>query len=242
MATHATVRAPARSTQNFDNPSKPAIAICGGFGAIVAILADIYLKDTACAVDALDQKLRAILQIHLHPLGVMAMLIVIGIGLCFVFPEPSTGKAFFRGASVLTMVMTATPYEAPPNIPRAADEPQPTVSVLHIDSLLVPVVLAAGPSQETQFRLDIHLVAQDGKKISGAIYSLTDPTTGAVLARSRIAGSDASFYLAKRDYALRVEVTNYKIATVPVQLQHAQSLTVPLQPSWMPLAFQRVIM
>src|SRR5262249_16245458 len=122
--------------------SKLTIIVYGGFGATVAILADLYLKDKACAITSLDQKLASTFQLHVHPLVVAFLLIAMGIGLCFAFPEKSTGKTFFRGASVLTMVMTMAPYEVHPGIPQSPDQPQPQAEIRHLDSFFVSEVLA----------------------------------------------------------------------------------------------------
>jgi len=239
------VQATASAEESAVKLSNLTIILYGGFGAAVAILADLYLKDKACAITSLDQKLASTLQLHVHPLIVAFLLISIGVGLCFVFPEKSTRKTFFRGASVLTMVMTMTPYEVHPGIPQSPEQPQPQAEIRHLDSLFVPEVFAQvrnSVEAPRTVRLDVHLAPPRGKTVSRATYTLLNPETGEILAQSTLSGTDASFYVTRRDYLLRVEVPGCRIVAVKPQLQAENSkLTIPLQATWMPVPFQRVM-
>src|SRR5262249_21351282 len=150
----------------------------------------------------------------------------------------------FRGASVLTMVMTMAPYEVHPGIPQSPDQPQPQAEIRHLDSFFVSEVLAQVRTAEMSrtVHLDVHLAPPSGKTVSQATYTLLNPQTGEIVAQSTLSGTDASFYVTKRDYQLRVEVPGFRIVNVRPQLQAQNSkLTIPLQASWMPVPFQRVI-
>jgi hypothetical protein len=187
----------------------------------------------------LGDVLRNTLGIPLKPLIVVLLLVAFSVGLCFVFAVDSTKSAFYRGASILAVLMTLVPYKVPPSIPTSPDEA--TSGSSRIDEVIVPAVFAQTREEPAQkYRIDVHLTTPGGKKVSSAIYTLIDPATKGVIARSNIHGNDFSFYVTGQNYVLRVEMPGYRITERQLSVHSPQSLTIALSPTSIPLSLQRV--
>jgi len=241
MGTHPAAARPVLRSSKLSTRQKIYVGLSGGFGGVLAILADLIQKEQASAVVKVDEALRTTLMLSISPLIVAALLVGFSVALCFVFSVDSSKSAFYRGASILTVLMTLVPYKVPLSIPTTPEQAQPPVQSSVIDNLLVPVVYAQTPAgAQAKFRIDVRLSTSNGKKVASAIYTLVDPTTGATIARSNVQGNEFSFYVTGRDYLLRVEAPNYSIAQRPLNVKSSQTITIPLTATWMPLAIQRV--
>jgi len=241
MGAHPAAAKPALKTSKLSPRQKIYIGLSGAFGGVLAILADLIQKEQASAVVKVDEALRTTLMLSISPLIVALFLVGFSVALCFVFSVDSSKSAFYRGASILTVLMTLVPYKVPLSIPTTPEQAQPPVQSSFLDHVFVPAVYAQAPAvAQAKFRIDVRLTTSNGKKVPSAIYTLIDPATGATIARSNVQGSEFSFYVTGRDYLLRVEAPNYSIAQRSLNVKSSQTLTIPLSATWMPLAIQRV--
>lgn len=239
MGAPATSRSTFRSSKHLSTRQKIYIGLSGAFGGILAILADLIQKEQASAVMKVDDALRTTLMLSMPPFVVAILLVGFAVGLCFVFSVDSSKSAFYRGGSILTVLMTLVPYKVPLSIPTSPEQPPVQSSLL--ENYFVPAVFAQTPAVPgSKFKIEVRLTTSDGKKVPSAIYTLIDPTTGATIARSNVQGNDFSFYVVGRNYNLRVEAPGYSIAERQLSVKSSQSLTISLTPTWMPLAIQRV--
>jgi hypothetical protein len=97
-----------------------AFWLSGLVGAFVAILGDITQKDTASAVVKIATTVNSTLQVSVPTLGWVAVLVLLGVALSAIFEPTSKKMAFFIGASVIALIMTATPYKPLPTSPPEA--------------------------------------------------------------------------------------------------------------------------
>src|SRR5437667_3509539 len=86
----------------------------GLVGAIVAVLADLMQKDVASAILRMGEVLGDTLHTPSPSVVAMVVVIALAVAVCFIFECDTTTKAFYTGASILTIVMMAVPYKAPP--------------------------------------------------------------------------------------------------------------------------------
>jgi hypothetical protein len=219
------------------------IGASGAFGGMLAALADLIQKEQASAVLKINEILRTTLQIPTRPIAIVALLVAFGIALCFVFGADSNKKAFYTGASILSIMMALVPYKIPPSI--SVSPNQSPSGTLQDDSWLeryvMPGVVFAQSTQPSQSRsIHVHLFSSDRKPITTAVYTLVDPESLRVIARSKIQGPDFSFSVSRSDYLIRVEVPGYNITERSLNGVE-QDLAIPLVESRVPLFVQRAI-
>lgn len=237
-----------KPTKTMDRKTAASIATAGAVGGVLAIAADIMQKENASAVGKLTESFSVVLHKSVPPLLIMLLLMAVSVALCFIFEARSTKRALYTGASILSIIMTLVPYKTPDSITSHPKEPATEgqagggqTNLGWWDNVFTPGTVLAQTTQRpaTTFLVRVHLVADDKREISGAVFSLVDPKTGQVLARSKVAGSDFNFYIS-RPYVLSAEVPGYAIAKTGLDGTHVQQVTVPLHPSHAPLAWQRL--
>lgn len=222
-------------------------SICLGLsaatGGLLAVLSDIAQKQDASAVEHLQLALGSVLGVRTYPAVVAVILIALAVSLSFIFSADSNKKAFYVGASILAIMMTAVPYNAPPSLstsPSAKGIETP-VHLGWMDRLITPAQVYAqstAPSNPS-YPVDVHLQTGNGKPVSSATFTLLDADTGEVLGRSRVQSGNFTFYAPSRPCTLRVQVDGYAIAQR--QLNPASStLTIQLTSSSIPLSVQRM--
>jgi hypothetical protein len=221
-------------------------AICLGLsaatGGFLAILSDIWQKQDASAVEQLKGALAGVLGVSAYPAAVALILIGLSVALSFIFSADSNKKAFYTGASILAIMMTVVPYNAKPSIPTSPESVGPLTegeAGWWDRQMIAPRVLAQAPQAGATQPVTVHLESTDKKALGAVVYSLVDPGSGEVIARSRVLGNDFSFYAANRPYLLRVQVEGYAIAEKPFS-PGQRSLSISLMPSGVPLAVQRL--
>jgi hypothetical protein len=215
------------------------IGCAGALGALLAIVADIIQKEDASAVMEVHDALSSTLRLPLPPLAIAALLMTIGIGLCFINETGTPKAAFAKGASVLAVLMTFVPYKAPPAIPTS---PEQAPIKNEASGLWETVVFAqTPPSPEPRFRIDLHLLMPDGSKVASAVYTLRDPASRAIIARTNGQGSDFTFYVTSRSYVLQVQAPNCSLAEKQLSIHSPQSVTITLSPSSIPIWVQRIL-
>jgi hypothetical protein len=213
-----------------------SIICSGGFGGLLAILADVLQKQQASTVAKMDDALKTTLGLPVPILVVIPVLMALGVGLCLVFKVESREAAFFRGASVIALLMTVVPYNVPPELPRNQDQANTLSQQLDLGN----VVFAQTRGNDAQSKVNVQLVMPNGGQPSSAIYTLKDASNGAVIARSNVQGSAFDFYVPNRTYLLQVEVANCRIEQRQLSVNGPQSLTIHLVNSSVPAAIQRL--
>jgi hypothetical protein len=220
-------------------------AMCLGLsaatGGLLAVLSDIAQKQDASAVEHLQSALAGVMGVRTYPALVAVVLIVLAVALSFIFNADSNKKAFYIGASILAIMMTAVPYNAPPSLsatPTAKTVAAP-VSLGWWDRLMLPGQVYAQNAPAGSYAVDVHLQTDNGKTVSRATFTLLDSNSGEVLARSRVQSGNFTFYAPNRPCTLRVQVDGYAIAERPLP-GASKSVTIQLTASGVPLALQRL--
>ncbi len=222
-------------------------SICLGLsaatGGLLAVLSDIAQKQDASAVEHLQSALSGVLGVRTYPAVVALVLIALGVALSFIFSAESNKKAFYVGASILAIMMTAVPYNAPPSLntsPTAKGAEAP-VHAGWLDRLMIPgqVYAQTAVPNNASYPVDVHLQASNGKPVTSAIFTLLDSNAGEVLARSAVQTANYTFYVPNRPCKLRVQVDGYAIVERPLS-PASRTLTIQLAPSGVPLAVQRL--
>ncbi len=96
---------------------KCGLGMAGMVGAFVSILGDITQKDDASAVIKIATTVNENLDLSIPTIGWAMILITLGVVLPLIFEARTAKMAFFTGASVIALIMTATPYEPLPTAP-----------------------------------------------------------------------------------------------------------------------------
>ena len=219
------------------------LGLSAGTGGLLAIMSDIAQKQDASAVEHLQSALGSVLGIRTYPVVVAIVLIAMSVVLSFIFSAQSNKNAFYVGASILAIMMTAVPYSPPPSI-----NTSPIADLTHTrlapglwNRLMIPpqVLAQSGSTSEQSYPVSVHLQTDNKKEVTAAIFSLVDANSGQVLARSRVQSADFTFYAQNRPATLRVQVDGYAIAERPLN-SSVRTLTIQLMSSNVPLALQRI--
>lgn len=156
-----------------------AFWLSGMVGAFVAILGDITQKDTASAVVKIATTVNTTVQVSVPTLVWVAVLVALGVALSAIFEPTSKKMAFFIGASVIALIMTATPYKPLPSFPGEA--PAGDGTTLELERRLVPVSYGALllPAQAIQaLQLTISLTAPPEGQPGPVTLSIFDTGSG----------------------------------------------------------------
>jgi hypothetical protein len=90
-----------------------AIVVSALIGSAVAALADYAQKNTSGAVVKLQTTLGDMLSTNPRTIWAVLLLMILGAALCFVFQPKSRQAGFAVGLSVISVIMTAIPINAP---------------------------------------------------------------------------------------------------------------------------------
>ena len=183
------------------------------------------------------------------PLAVVCFLIVLAVAVAFIF-RANTGKdAFYRGLSVISLLMLATPYQLPQTLPQGA----PGVRV----GMLRGVDVSAGvpgpgvnvmPANLAQVSglvftpVHVRLETSDHRPVSNVAAILIDPSTSQILGSLRREGDEFTFFTRPGAYLLRVEAPGYLIVTYNLRVEKAQRnfVRIALEATWVPIFLQRL--
>jgi hypothetical protein len=231
------------ATELYTLKKSMCLGLSAATGGLLAVLSDIAQKQDASAVEHLQSALTGVLGLRTYPAVVVLALIVLSIALSFIFSAESNKKAFYIGASILAIMMTAVPYNAPPSLSatpteKSAAEP---VRFRWWDRLMIPgqVYAQSAPANNKSYSVDIHLQTDNRKAVSSATFTVVDANSGEVLGRSKVQSGDFTFYAPNRPCVLRVQVDGYAI--VERQLSSAsRAMTIQLSASPVPTALQRI--
>jgi hypothetical protein len=231
------------ATELYTLKKSMCLGLSAATGGLLAVLSDIAQKQDASAVEHLQSALTGVLGLRTYPAVVVLALIVLSVALSFIFSAESNKKAFYIGASILAIMMTAVPYNAPPSLSatpteKSAAEP---VRFRWWDRLMIPgqVYAQSAPANNKSYSVDIHLQTDNRKAVSSATFTVVDANSGEVLGRSKVQSGDFTFYAPNRPCVLRVQVDGYAI--VERQLSSAsRAMTIQLSASPVPTALQRI--
>lgn len=219
------------------------LGLSAATGGLLAVLSDIAQKQDASAVEHLQSALTGVLGLRTYPAVVVVALIVLAVALSFIFSAESNKKAFYIGASILAIMMTAVPYNAPPSLsttPTAKSTAAP-VSFRWWNRLMIPgqVYAQSAPANNKSYSVDVHLQTDNGKAVNSATFTVIDANSGEVLGRSKVQSGDFTFYAPNRPCTLRVQVDGYAIVERPLS-SASRAMTIPLAASGVPVAIQRI--
>ena len=156
---------------------------CGMVGSIVAILGDIQQKGETSAVSSIAKSANVALGINLTTLTWALVLTAIGVALSFIFDPRTKKMAFYAGASVIALVLTATPYQSLPSSPTTSDA---TTSGAHPGdgTWLMQSDLFQHAYFEPSLAFKVSVVAPANGKASSVTLTFHDTGTGQTWQRS----------------------------------------------------------
>ena len=219
------------------------LGLSAATGGLLAVLSDIAQKQDASAVEHLQAALTGVIGVRTYPAVVALVLIALGVALSFIFSADSNKKAFYIGTSILAIMMTAVPYNAPPSLstsPTAKTTAAPT-TLGWWDQMMIPGEVHAqnlAPNNGS-YPVDVHLQTNNGRVVKSAVYTLVDANSGAVIGRSTVPSANFTFYAPSRPCTLRVQVDGYAIAERPLS-STSRAVTIQLNSSAVPVAIQRI--
>jgi len=216
--------------------NKLKIGASGLVGGMIAALADVVQKQEASAI----AKIEMVIETHLlegssiPQCTVVLFLVLLAIALVFIFEAKTKIKAFFIGASVLSLIMTSVPYESARSLISRSNAP-----------IFSPAVfLAQAEEPELSPRVDIHLETKNARPIFEVTVTLRSLETGEVIARSKFEDANFSFHQNPGHYVLVVEVPGYRIAGIILIIIpeiETEPYVIELEPTWVPLPIQRLL-
>lgn len=238
------------------------LALCGsGFvGGFCAVLADIAIKDRASAITKLTEAARDVLKIRVPEYLVAVVFIMLAVALCVIFTPNTTADAFKLGVGVIATVMMTVPPPTTSTLSTTTKETVPYSARVGPGGFLwVGRAVAADqvPDEKTSDRkgkvlLDIVADAQS-KGFSSVTITLKHAHSEEMLARSihyfggdqsqqRLQRAQLEFERTPGDYKLFVEVPGFVIDIQPLTIDAGatKKVEVRLEPSWIPVFFQRM--
>jgi hypothetical protein len=242
------------------------LAICGSgvVGAFCAVMADIAIKDTAGAIPKLTTGAKNVLDIPVPAYFIALVFLVLAALLCMIFKTETPIDSFKLGVGVIATVMMGVPPAATSTLPvsirsttekAAMVEPSGAWSIAHASGSTaaeIPSDKASASEQKGTVRVDV----RSGKETKGfnqMTITLKDARTEEMLARSThyfgadqpqrpLQGAELEFERRAGDYKIFVEVPGYVIDIQPLKVDAGvkRTVTVNLEPSWIPVFFQRM--
>lgn len=188
---------------------------CAFVGASLAVLADIVQKGEVSAVVKISTATNKFLDLSLPTLGWATVLVAFGVALSYVFDANTKKKAFYLGASIIAIVMTATPYTTPdtPEIVNAETGTRivPAAYLLHV----------AGEASGDHMTLRLVLTADAGDEPAAILISIHDVAADKTYQRKEYIAADESKTIqiglekspAPRRIMIRVESDRYQFVT-----------------------------
>ena len=209
------------------------VGLAGGLGGILAVLSDLVQKEQASAILKIAYTMETSLLISFPPLIAVFLVVGLAIGLCFVFEPETKAKAFYVGASILTIMMTLVPYELPQNLPINRGEVKRTNSTGTnlLYEYITPKASHASSNIDTSKIIrvgldDVHMIrisltTEDNKTVKEGFVAIYDLKSKQQQGISKIKGNVVEFlsvYSHRDDredleqYKVRVEVPGYRIS------------------------------
>lgn len=232
---------------NMDIKSNMGLGISSAVGGIIAALADLLQKEQASAMLKIKASIASFLGIPFSSMATLLLVVGLGVMLCFIFKVDTTTKAFYAGASVLSVLMTFVPYKLPVSTntapsPSAGEAIRP-ISLLSLfsphEALAQPPSSAVSPHD---VQIHLHLMEDDGRPVrEDAVLTLREEGKTKTMAQSKFPGSDFEFYVAPGEYTITIEAKGYRILQekLVVRALQPQRLDLKLRESGVPLGIQK---
>ena len=145
----------------------------------------------------------------------MAIVVAIAVALGPIFDVATKKAAFYLGVSVLSIIMTATPYRSAPGL----------------------------KTEPNSVEIYLEIVDAVGKEVNNATVTVLSAEHDTIVGRSRVVGNHFRFFQDGGSYKLAVEVPGYERYVQPLKLVEGSAairLSVVLKSSGTPLFLQRV--
>jgi hypothetical protein len=179
------------------------------------------------------------------------LLVMLGAALCLVFEAKSKKSAFYVGASILTIIMTVTPYESPPslnsNLPNNTIRKPGTEDGAWNKLLALNQDTTRATKKDTteQFSKVSIRLRTDNKEpiINEVLVSLREFKSKKIVGESKFIGGNFEFIHQPGEYKIIIEVRGYRTEKQLLQLKLGQtkSLEIVMQASGLPLFLQRLL-
>ena len=191
------------------------IALSSFIGALLCLIADLSQKSDASAILAFAASLNKVCAVDHRELLAIGIVVALAVALGPIFDIPTKKAAFYLGVSVLSMIMTATPYRPAPGLKSAPNS------------------------------VEVNLVIADtsGKPVNNATVTIMLPDQQTIVGRSRVAGNQFRFFQDGGSYKLVVEASGYRRVVLTLNLVEgsaAATMSVSLEQSFTPLNIQRI--
>lgn len=230
---------------------KRTIGYSAAVGGVVATLADVVQKGEASAIGKIEKGIETHLLegINIPQYSVLFLLVGIAMAICFIYDPQTKIKAFFVGASILSLMMTFVPYRLTPSLltnpPHETVLKSPTKDIPSYNFFRPASCFAQLPDETQELvTVNIRLVTDEERPISEPTVILQDSLSKKIIASSKFTISDFYFYQPAGDYIITVEAPGYRIVELEMSLQAGQekeSLVIPLKATWIPLPLQRLL-
>lgn len=220
----------------------PVCLVLGSFGAIVATLAEIAAKQEVSVTVKLKEALVEHAALAVEPIYVIGFFVFLGAVMTFVSQTRNYYKAFYAGASILTIFMTVIPTGLPPT-PSASTVTAPDKPIAFRGATpdrlgQLAKVKARSASNP---RVDVTVATRDKKRVSNVVMTLRDQH-GRLASKGRFQGGRFAFSQSPGTYRVVIDVPGYRSQTKVVEFKagQRQALRFELQPTWQPVILQRL--
>lgn len=229
---------------------------CALAGGVIAAFAELIQKKTASAIVEVSDTVKAIFLVPFFtPAWALVLVAVVSAILCWVFLPKSRAKAFYLGASVVTLITTGVPHQELPTAPGSGVAQERVLESPLRGALGVATAFAqpARGTTSTTANLTIRLQTGDGR---GAATLPTVTVTFSRRARSSdvwlptaratVAYDPAkpglSFPVAPGTYRVTVEAPGYEITSreITIEASRSPTLQLELRRTWVPVQVQRL--
>ena len=214
------------------------------------------MKPEESTVKAFKYAMSVIFETPVPAYAAALLFVLIGIVLVVVTKTSDRGRAFYSGLSVTAIIMTSAPQSIQPSI--TASTPA-THTQAHISEIAVSDPSAIEPHGLLDFFLGaahaqtsvrvatgtvaLRLSTEDGRTTPPVTLSLRNPTTTALIARSRVATSSLTIRQAPGVYLVVIDAdAGYEqyTAQVTVEANNTVEIAATLRPSQVPALVRRL--
>lgn len=214
-------------------PKLVYIILSGVAGSFFAVLADMTMKSNASAVVKMGDAIRTHLGLNCTNIIAAVILLAGGALVCAIFTPENRKKAFYLGASIITIIMTLTPYRVPNTI---SSEPAGIVgggnsmNIIYEHALLGQAWAHTPPDTvETEelkpIGLNILIKAAKGKTLKEAVVTLRDYNNKKILASSKFKHTNFKIYQPKGEYIITIESPGHKIYEQHFRLDYEDTIS-----------------
>lgn len=195
------------------------LGLSGAGGTIALLLGELHNKGQESSVFSIRNSLASFFGINNLTeiaIGTIVVFLALGAAMCFIFEDKTLDKAFYRGASVLAIIMSLTPSQD--------YKPLKTTP----NSVLVSVSITTA----------------DNKPLAEVYVTVWNIETNTVFGRSKFVGNNFSFYQPEGRYRVDIEAEGYYVASEEFEVREGQDprkLTINMALSNVPLFIQKIL-